>query len=258
MTKKTPVKCLHCLKTTDDWNWDHVFPESWYPDSTPPNLEKWQVPACRTCNSDYGKLERDLMIRIGLCLDPNDSKSKSIVQKAMRAIDPSCAKDEKDRAARAAKRAQILREIWHGKEIPVQHVYPGLGNRWNLPVDQQTSVPISAKGIRRINEKIIKGIFYLEDKRYVERPFKISSWAVHESAAGYVKALLDKFGTEYAREPGILVHRAVAPEDSMSSVYFIDIWGQFKMYGSIERLPFWRFWIETIWETAKKLVRGRK
>src|SRR5947208_16017660 len=34
-------KCVHCLKDVAERNSDHVFPASWYPDSTPPNLEKW-------------------------------------------------------------------------------------------------------------------------------------------------------------------------------------------------------------------------
>jgi hypothetical protein len=27
-------------------DWDHVFPISWYPDTTPPDLEKWKIPSC--------------------------------------------------------------------------------------------------------------------------------------------------------------------------------------------------------------------
>ena len=61
MAKKKlgPGKCVHCLKDVEERNSDHVFPESWYPDSTPPNLEKWQIPSCIPCNSEYGKLEQD-------------------------------------------------------------------------------------------------------------------------------------------------------------------------------------------------------
>jgi hypothetical protein len=35
-----PGKCVHCLKDVEERNSDHVFPASWYPDSTPPNLEE--------------------------------------------------------------------------------------------------------------------------------------------------------------------------------------------------------------------------
>jgi hypothetical protein len=43
-------KCVHCFKDVEGRNSDHVFPASWYPDSTPPDLEKRQIPSCIPCN----------------------------------------------------------------------------------------------------------------------------------------------------------------------------------------------------------------
>lgn len=225
---------MHCPVSTSDWNWDHVFPRSWYPDAVPQNLEKWQVPACRKCNSEYGRLEDDLLIRVGLCLDPTDAKYGSIAQKAMRAISPECGRNKRDAAARLAKRERILGDRIIGNDIPDQGIYPGLGNRWNLPKKVLEAIKIPAESIRRVNEKIIRGIVLLEDKRYIEPPFKISFMAVEEASAQPVKDLLIRHGQEYAREPGVRVQRAVAPENQLSSVYFIEIWEQFRMYGSIE------------------------
>jgi hypothetical protein len=42
-----------------------------YPDTTPENLEKWQIPSCLECNQRLGKLENDLIGRIALTLDAN-------------------------------------------------------------------------------------------------------------------------------------------------------------------------------------------
>ena len=71
-----PGKCIHCLVEFEKLNWDHVFPESWYPDTTPNDLYKWKIPSCIKCNDDYGRIEKDLMIRIGLCLNPGNPSSK--------------------------------------------------------------------------------------------------------------------------------------------------------------------------------------
>lgn len=229
------MRCIHCLETTTDWNWDHIFPASWYPETTPPNLEKWKVPSCRACNGTYGQMEYDLMIRIGLCLDPSDPKSLGIPQKALRAITPQCGEDDRDKAARLAKRKEILGDSFTGENVPDHGIYPGFENKWDIPKEQLMAVKIPAESIRRLNEKIVKGIFFLEDKRYVEPPFKISFWAVHESGAQHVKEIIEKYGQEYAREPGILVKRAVVPTDGLSSLYFTEIWGQFRMYSSVER-----------------------
>jgi hypothetical protein len=54
-------QCVHCLKGTQERNWDHVFPKSWYPDTTGADTEKWQIPSCLSCNDRYGKLECDLI-----------------------------------------------------------------------------------------------------------------------------------------------------------------------------------------------------
>ena len=43
-----------------------MFPKAWYPDATPKDLEKWQIPSCLDCNQRYGKIENDLLGRVAL------------------------------------------------------------------------------------------------------------------------------------------------------------------------------------------------
>jgi hypothetical protein len=95
---------VHCLAYLENLTWDHLFPVSWYPASTPENLEKWQVPACEQCNSEYGNVERDLLEGIGLCFDPDELAAAGISRKVLRALDPSQAKDEQEARIRKAKR----------------------------------------------------------------------------------------------------------------------------------------------------------
>jgi len=44
--KSSNTRCVHCLEYFEELTSDHVLPKAWYPDDTPDNLEKWQVPAC--------------------------------------------------------------------------------------------------------------------------------------------------------------------------------------------------------------------
>ena len=46
------MHCVYCLKLFEELTSDHVFPKSWYPETTPENLEKWQMPACVECNQE--------------------------------------------------------------------------------------------------------------------------------------------------------------------------------------------------------------
>lgn len=227
-----PGKCVHCLKQFERLNWDHVFPKSWYPDTTPNNLYKWQIPSCIHCNNEYGLLEKDLMIRIGLCLDPNDSSCAGIVDKAMRSIDPNKGKNNKDKRARLKKRQQILGQMIQEGEIPESSIYPNFGLHADIS-DKQYAVTINANSIKKLNEKIVRGIMYIDDGLFIEPPYEIESFTLTDESAQPIINTIEKFGSVHAREPGIIVKRATVQEDKLSSVFLIDIWGRFKMYSTI-------------------------
>ncbi|MCX7309636.1 MAG: hypothetical protein NTZ72_17510 [Afipia sp.] len=78
-------------------------------------MEKWQIPSCIACNARYGKLERDLIGRLGLALDANNPASAGLAERALRAINPDVAKSEGDATARDARAKKILREMYKGE-----------------------------------------------------------------------------------------------------------------------------------------------
>ena len=213
--------------------WDHVFPESWYPDTTPSDIAKWKIPACHQCNKEYGELEQDLMIRIGLCIDPEAVESEGIVPKVLRSLNPNLAKNERDRKARQAKVAQIMRETIAGAAIPKSATYPRFEEKWGRPPDEQVAVPIPKKSVDRLFEKIIRGFAFIDGGRFIEESHSIALFPLHAANAAPFRQLLDKFGQAHARGPGIVVRKAVAPEDGLSAVYKIIIWGLFQTYGVV-------------------------
>jgi len=180
-----------------------------------------------------GKIESEFLSRVGLCLDPFDSASQDIVQKALKAMRPSAAKNNRDRQARTALRQRVLEELLQGSQIPKIGVYPGMGNRWGGPMEEQVAVRISAESLHRLTEKIVRGIFYVEDKQFIEPPYVIEFFALDSDGAKPIQELLDRLGRVYAREPGIIVHRAVLLDDGISSLFEIEFWRQFKMYASV-------------------------
>jgi hypothetical protein len=159
--KPLPGKCVHCLREPVPRTWDHVFPESWYPDTTPAGIAKWKIPSCVQCNNEYGKIEQDLLLRIGLCLDWQTLETSGIAPKGLRSINPKYAKNERDAHYRAAKREQLLRQLRKGNDFPHDAIYPNLGEKWGRPSEQQIIVPIPASSVRRLGEKIVRGIFYI-------------------------------------------------------------------------------------------------
>jgi hypothetical protein len=233
-TRPKPGKCVHCL-IEGERDWDHVFPVSWYPDSTPPNLEKWQIPSCIPCNRKYGRLESDLFSRMGVSLDPNHPASKSVVQTALRSMSPEAGRDPRDAQHRLKRRQKVIAATLRGPEIPMEAVIPGMGNRWKLPTEEQVAVLIPADSLRLMTEKIVRGIFYIADGKFIEPPYVIDFFLLDEEAdaAPYWKEALDKFSSVYAREPGIVVRRAVVPDDNISSLFEIEFWKHFKTYACL-------------------------
>ncbi len=228
-----PGKCVHCLKDPVERNWDHVFPVSWYPDTTPLNLSKWKIPSCISCNHSLGQLEQQFFVLVAECLDPHDPASSSIVARAKRATNPDVAETNADREARQRLKQYVESQKRPASAVSTSAVYPTLGNKWGLPVEQQRAIKIPAEGFRRITEKIARGIFYLEDRRFIEPPYSVQCFALNDAGAQPVRELIAQFGTTYAREPGIIVRRAVAPEDGISSVFEMEFWGQFKTHAAI-------------------------
>ena len=64
-------------------------------------------------------------------------------------------------------------------------------------------------------------------------PYTIDFYALPEDGIAPWKEALDRWGKDYAREPGVLVRRAVAHEDGVSSLFEITFWKQFKTYATV-------------------------
>jgi hypothetical protein len=214
-------------------NWDHVFPESWYPDETPADLAKWQIPSCIPCNSAYGKIESDFLTHIGLCLDPSLPGARSIVEKALRSVKRSAGRDEKDGARRVAKGMRILKSSEELDHIPIESVVPGLGAK-GPPDEDPHPILVPAEYFRKMTYKIVRGIYYVHYGKFIEPPFEIDFFLLTDDDAAFVRTAMEKFGTTYEREPGLKVRCAITPEDNTSSIFEITFFGQFKTYASVK------------------------
>jgi hypothetical protein len=192
------------------------------------------MPSCVPCNSAYGGLEEDFLRRVALCLDPEDPASQSVIERAMRGMRPAAASSERDAEARAATRQRMLAEIMQGEEIPREATYPGMGERWGRSIEEQAAIPMPVEHVQRIVEKLVRGIFYVEDDKLIEPPFVIEHIPPHEQAANAFRKALDRQGKIYDRSPGLVIRRALA-EDGVSSIFEILLWGQFKAYATVTK-----------------------
>ena len=58
-----------------------------------------------------GKMEEDLLISMGLCVDPDASKSEGIAEKALKPIKPELAQNQREKEFRVNNRIRILKKI---------------------------------------------------------------------------------------------------------------------------------------------------
>jgi hypothetical protein len=228
-------KCVHCLKDPVELTSDHMFPKAWYPDATPENLEKWQIPSCAECNNRYSKIEGDLLNRVALALDTKHPASAGLVDAALRAMNPDAGRDEKDAAARVARAKKILGESLKGEQIPEEAIMPDLGERWGRPKSEQRGVQIPKASLTDKTEKIVRGLIYREDRVFIEAPYKIETYIVDDEGAKTCKEMLDRAGKVFKREPGLEIRRATVEGDERTGIYEITFWQQFKTYATVSK-----------------------
>jgi hypothetical protein len=232
MAKAPPSgRCVHCLTYFNELTWDHVFPESWYPETTSEKHEKWKIPSCDGCNKQYGKIEEELLLKLGLCLDPTDANSKGIVQKVLRALNPEYGKNGRDSKMRFDKKMKILNSAFWGENIPTEGRYPKFDRPHGTDIEEM-AVLIQAEHFRKLAEKIVRGITYLELNRFIEKPYSIDFSVLPENGAHDIQASLDRFGSVAEIQPGIKIKKAFA-SDSLSSLFYIEIWGRLSMYAFV-------------------------
>ncbi len=231
--KPPPGHCVHCLKYSENLTWDHVFPVSWYPESNVSTAEKWKVPSCRHCNGRLGKIEREMLIKLGLCIDVEDHNAKGIAEKALRALDPREAKKPKDALARKRTLDRIVAEMEVIDPSNKIDVYPGFGAERFPNEPLLTALTIDWGSTAALGEKIVRGLIYLGDNgRMIDNNYEIHMRAVEESVAIGALQKIERW-FEYAHEPGIVVHRAIHPVDDVTSIFRIEIWKQLRIYGLV-------------------------
>jgi hypothetical protein len=120
-----------------------------------------------------------------------------------------------------------------GENIPTVATYPNFGLAPGETIEGRGAILVPAKSIHRLAEKIVRGITYLQDGRFIEADTPIDYFALTDEGAKPIIEMLEKYGENYARGPGILVQRAVAEANEAAAMYCITLFGKFKMYATV-------------------------
>jgi hypothetical protein len=222
--------CIHCLCLSSDLTRDHVFPRSWYPDSTPPNIQHWTVPSCRECNAKHGRNEEGLLLRIGLCVGPEEFAAQGVSAKALRAIKPELARNEKDRVSRARRRQEILNDLVVHDVPHSNDVLPNFGVQSGLEYGGDLlAISISGERLRMLGEKIVRGVDYVLKGKLFQKDQTIEVVLKENEEIFKVVKIIRTKGKSFHLGPGISVSRVEAFDDPKTILFHIEIWGRLKM-----------------------------
>jgi len=230
MAKKTPGRCVHCLEYVGALTDDHLFPRSWYPTTTPSNLEKWKFPACGPCNRDYGRLEEDLRLLLAACADPRADAAAGIWAKAFDSIDPEKARSPIDALKRKSARTRFLRRVREAEPSMSRSSLPEI---YSDRPKGTLALEVPAEETHRFIEKLIRGTVYLTEGRYVEKDQEVSVSLLRPEDGQPIVTLIEQFGALHERGPGIRIWKVVAEDAETNSLFMFDIWDQFRFHGAV-------------------------
>jgi len=229
---KSDGRCIHCRTLMTKPTKDHVFPSSWYPDSTPPNIQRWTVPSCEHCNKKFGAMEEKLFVRFAMCVDPRKQAASGVWKKARRALGIGVTGlSESEKRIRKALKDEIIGKAKIYDKSAEASVIPGLGPHVGFPNAPQIQIEIPAHDVHEVAKKILRGCeFWLSDGRIVEPPYELEVFMPSEIPKELESHL--KFGEDYLG-PGCRIRRAVPAGESGTAIYEIVVWDTWKLFFSI-------------------------
>jgi hypothetical protein len=158
--------CAYCAAENVALTIEHVFPESWYPDEHFPS-KMLTVPACSPCNAAYDQVEKKLFLPLAVSL-PDDPRTASIVERALRSAEPGAGKSPRDIKHRQARGESFLRRtsiVMPGE--PVNAMWTPMGRplvdfvtEGGLHVQGTPAVRYGWENLEAIAVKFLRGTYF--------------------------------------------------------------------------------------------------
>ena len=221
--------CAYC-DSAEGREGEHVFPRSWYPDTTPPTVQRLTVPACRDCNERWEQVERKLADEILLVVSPNRPEIAGVQERLTRAWKATAEQKPDERRHRIGRASKVLKTMLWAPPVPGRALAT-LRTAGGLLVRASPARRIENHLLRDIAEKFIKGLHYDETGGEVLRALKVDAAfiASDERLALLGKDIADALRIVLEQNPihdlgpGFWYRRH---REGARSVWAFRIWGQ--------------------------------
>jgi hypothetical protein len=232
---KSDGRCIHCRDVLIEKTKDHVFPSSWYPETTPDEVQRWTVPSCADCNETLGDMEKELFVRLVICINPKNPAAAGLSEVAVRSFGVrAIGIDDKERKHREALKDKVFKEAKPISRDDYEHLVPGLGPHPEASSATQVQIDIPADQLQQVMKKIVRGCeYWLGNGRIIEPPFEMDILLVRaEDLPSAVKQLLATFESTHLG-PGLKIRRGAAQDGSRAVLYELIIWDTIPVYSFI-------------------------
>lgn len=230
MAKLDHMRCIHCLNADEKWDWDHVMPVSWYPKTTPANLEKWKVPSCVPCNKRYGRIEETLLLRFSAALDPSSPAALGVADGPMRSMDPTKGRSDRDRRARAARKEKFCADLERFREIFADISTDISGEEIEMG-DDRIVLGVHKDDLHAMIEKFVRGYVYIDQSRYIEKNEYLQTNVLENQYGRRLNMLIERYGAIEERGPGLVVRRAYAVDSAGAGLFSVRLWDRVELHG---------------------------
>jgi hypothetical protein len=235
MAEITQLRCIHCGKSVDETTKDHVFPTSWYPETTPEETRRWTAPSCGKCNNSLGSMEKKVFSRLILCVDPQKHEAAGLYAKLKRSLGVGVDDLSKDEAAhRQKQKLGLIAAVERHDSASSGSILPGLGSHTGFRDEDLPQIRIPGDLLLKVYEKIVRGCEYVLAGRIIEEPYSVQIYFVHDHniPEDLARGLESPTAEDVHLGPGFRVVR-VAAHDSYAVAYEITLWGSAYFFAFI-------------------------
>ncbi|MEO8906078.1 MAG: hypothetical protein ABI627_31530 [Polyangiaceae bacterium] len=239
-----PSVCAYCRVESDRLEDEHVFPESWYPNTTPTGVAKIKVPSCSECNRNYGRTEERLQRQLAVCIDVANPAAQGVWDRVRRSLRPQDGRNARDARIRAGNRDKLMRSV-HAAPVGSAGQLPGFGaiegrltpEPSGLLTLAADAVKIAAADVASFTEKLVRGLHYCVHEAPLPTDVEVRTYVVSEDEW---PALLERTRAMTAQgvPPGFIFWRGAAQDDPMFAFWYFWIWGQVCLQASTVPLKF--------------------
>ena len=161
MSGRREARCAYCALVLQRGHMtrDHVFPTAWYPETTPPTVQRWTVPSCVACNNQKSQLEAYCLAQLSAGVDVESTAARGIWERAFRSMRiQDAGSDANEREHRNRALQSVMREL-----VPADQVRPSVS--FPAPRTGASGLNLDWARVERLMELFARGCHcYIEQR----------------------------------------------------------------------------------------------